>query len=293
VENARLLSRKLDAIAAAAPSRAIHLVCQSNATYLCRWALRYGDVSLDDAAAGVRARPRARVASVTMLATANGGGIRILRELDRGRRYVRVIGRRFRPEVFFTYESLYQDLPAGRDDLFVDEQGRHLDIDLFDARSWKTYGWAIFGHAAAARAARAPEIFGDEATQLAALQRWLDRAKRMHAALLDDAAPWPDGVKLVSIQGQGYPTMSRAVVMRDGDRWKTLFLGDPELERRTALAGLLAEPGDVHASVRSQRTLAPSELRALGDSTHYVNGDHLGVAHQPETWRILVDTTRR
>lgn len=290
IENARLLARKLDAIAAADSARPIHLVCQSNATYLCRWALRYGDVSLDDAEAGVRARPNARVVSVTMLATANGGGIRILRELNRGRRYVAFIGRRFRPEVFFTCESLYQDLPAGRGDLFVDEDGQPLDIDLFDARNWKTYGWAIFGHDAARRAAGAPDIFGDESTQLAALERWLDRAKRMHAALLDDAAPWPDGVRLVSIQGQSYPTISRVVVMRDGGAWKTLFLGDRELEGHPALDGLLSEPGDIHASVRSQQTLAPSELRALGDATHHVEGDHLGIAHQPETWRILVDT---
>ncbi|MFA6958816.1 MAG: hypothetical protein WC538_23340 [Thermoanaerobaculia bacterium] len=292
IENARLLARRLDAIATASPERAIHLVCQSNATYLCRWAVRYGDVSLDDAEAGARARPRERVASVTMLATANGGGIRILRELNRGRRYVTLIGRRFRPEVFFTCESLYQDLPAGRDDLFVDEEGRPLDIDLFDARNWKTYGWAIFGHDAAKRAAGAPEIFGDESTQLAALQRWLERAKRMQAALLDDTAPWPDGVRLVSIQGQSYPTVSRAVVMRDGGAWKTLFLGDRELEGRPALDGLLSEPGDIHASLRSQQTLAPSELRALGDATHYIKGDHLGIAHQPEAWRILVETAR-
>jgi hypothetical protein len=180
IENGRLLARRLDEIGRTDPAnRRIHLVCQSNAGYLCRWALRYGDVSLEDAEAGVRARPQARIATMSMLATANGGGIRILREIDRGRRYVRWTGRRFRPEAFFTYEALYQDLPTDRDDLFVDENGRHLDIDLFDAGAWKTYGWAIFGRDAAKRAARAPAIFGDEATQLALLQRWLDRAKRM------------------------------------------------------------------------------------------------------------------
>lgn len=293
IENGRLLARRLDAIAREdGGRRPLHLVCQSNAAYLCRWALRYGDVSLDDAERGARARPRPRVATMSMLATASGGGIRILREIDRGRRYIKRVGRHLRPETFFTYEALYQDLPTGRDDLFVDENGGRLDIDLFDARSWKGYGWAIFGREASARAARAPEIFGDEEARLAALQRFLERAKRMHAALDSDAAPWPSEVKLVSIQGKSHPTMSRAVVMRDGDGWKTLFLGDPEIEGRAALEGRLSEPGDVHASVRSQQTLAPSEIRAIGDATHYLPGDHLTIAHQPETLKILVDTTR-
>lgn len=295
VENARLLARRIDSIPASkdGSAREVHLVCQSNATYLCRWAVRYGDVSLDEAERGNRRQPsRVRVASVTLLATANGGGIRILREMDRGRIYMRVVGRRFRPEMFFTYASLYQDLPAGRSDLFVDENGRSLDIDLFDARSWKTYGWSIFGRDAGRRAARNPEIFGDEAQRLALLQGWLDEAKRLHALLYSDAAPWPEATRLVSIQGKGHPTMSRAVVMRDGPGWKTLFLGDPELEGRAGLADLLSEPGDIHASLTSQRWLTPSELRGLGDATHYAEGDHLTIAHDEEALRVMVEVAR-
>lgn len=295
VANARLLARRIDAVAtsgagADGSARDVHLVCQSNATYLCRWAVRYGDVSMEEAEQGIRRQPsRVRVASVTLLATANGGGIRILREIDRGRIYMSVVGRRFRPEMFFTYASLYQDLPAGRSDLFIDENGRPLDIDLFDARSWKTYGWSIFGRDAGRRAARNPEIFGDEAQRLALLQGWLDDAKRLHALLYNDAAPWPEATRLVSIQGKSHPTMSRAVVMRDGSGWKTLFLGDRELEGRAGLAGLLSEPGDIHASLTSQQWLTPSELRALGDATHYAEGDHLTVAHEEEALRVMVE----
>lgn len=295
VENARLLVRRIDSIAASkdGSAREVHLVCQSNATYLCRWAVRYGDVSIDEAERGSRKQPsRVRVASVTFLATANGGGIRILREINRGRIYMSVVGRRFRPEMFFTYASLYQDLPAGRSDLFVDENGRPLDIDLFDARSWKTYGWSIFGRDAERRAARNPEIFGDESRRLALLQGWLDDARRLHALLYSDAAPWPEATRLVSIQGRSHPTMSRAVVMRDGSGWKTLFLGDPELEGRAALEGLLSEPGDIHASLTSQQWLTPSELRALGDATHYAEGDHLTVAHDAEALRVMVESAR-
>lgn len=295
IENARLLARRIDAIplAAGGTVQKVHLVCQSNATYLCRWAVRFGDVSIDEAERGMR-KPaiRARVASVTLLATANGGGIRILREIDRGRRYVKLGGRKFRPEAFFTFESLYQDLPAGRADLFVDAQGAPLDIDLFDANSWKRYGWSIFGRDAARRAARAPEIFGDEATRLAVLQRFLDRAKRMQAVLKSDAAPWPEDTRLVSLQGRSHPTMNRAVVLRNGGGWRTLFLGDRELARHPELDGILSEPGDIHASISSQMTLSSSELRALGDSTHYFEGDHLTIAHQAETLEMLVETTQ-
>ncbi|MGK2858642.1 MAG: hypothetical protein ACSLFQ_15685 [Thermoanaerobaculia bacterium] len=292
VDNGRLLARRIDEISASpdGSAREVHLVCQSNATYLCRWAVRFGDVSMDDAERGIRRQPsRARIASVTLLATANGGGIRILREIDRGRIYMKFFGRRFRPEAFFTYVSLYQDLPSGRDDLFIDLEGRPLDIDLFDARSWKTYGWSIFGREAARRAARAPEIFADEPKRLTLLQRWLDDARRLHALLISDAAPWPEATRLVSIQGKSLPTMNRAVVMRDGSGWKTLFIGDAELEGRPELGRLLSEPGDIHASLTSQQRLAPSELRALGSATHYVEGDHLTVAHGEEALSVMVE----
>ncbi len=295
VGNARLLARRIAAIASPpdGSSREVHLICQSNATYLCRWAVRYGDVSMDEAEQGNRSQSaRVHVASVTMLATANGGGIRILREIDRGRRYTRVVGRLFLPEVFFTYESLYQDLPSGRNDLFIDAGGRPLDIDLYDARSWKTYGWSIFGRSAARRAARAPEIFGDQSQRLVLLQRRLDDAKRLHALLSSDAAPWPEETRLVSIQGRSHPTMTRAVVMRDGAGWKTLFTGDAELNGRSELEGILTEPGDIHASVTSQRWLTPSEIRALGDATYFFDGDHLTVAHEPEALRVMVETAK-
>ena len=86
--------------------------------------------------------------------------------------------------------------------------------------------------------------------------------------------------------------MTRAVVMRDGAGWKTLFTGDAELNGRSELEGILTEPGDIHASVTSQRWLTPSEIRALGDATYFFDGDHLTVAHEPEALRVMVETAK-
>ena len=90
-----------------------------------------------------------------LVGSSNGGGLRILRELDRGRNYISLIGRRWHPETLFTFPAIYQDLPVYRRDLFLDADGRELEIDLFDAESWRRHGWSVFSRAARRRLAKA------------------------------------------------------------------------------------------------------------------------------------------
>jgi hypothetical protein len=96
----------------------VALLCQSNGAHVCRWLVKFGKAGLEQAEAGIVEKPEGvDVVKVILVATSSGGGLRVLREMDRGRSYVRPMGRNWRPEVMFTYPSFYQDLPGYRRDL--------------------------------------------------------------------------------------------------------------------------------------------------------------------------------
>ncbi len=266
VHSARQLVAELERIAAARGDGRVHLICQSNGGYICRYAARFGDVSLDEAERGVR-RPAAGVTveKLILVGTANGGSMRILREFNRGRQYLRLIGRRFRRETFFTFPALYQDLPAYRRDLFVDERGRPLDVDLFDAANWRTYGWSIFASDVSRSTER--DTF---------LRDALRNARRMHALLRSPYdGPLP---RYYSIQSLDFPTPTRARLERRGTRWRTHFLEEHR--------------GDLHATRESQESLSPSETAALAMPPVHVRGEHFEMITTEETRALILRTLR-
>jgi len=283
VDSARNLARLLDKVD---PSRPVVLVCQSNGGFLCRWAARFGDVSLDEAERGVVRRPAVSIDAIVFVGTSHTGSIRILREIDRGRKYVK-FGRFLTPELFFTYESLYQDLPPWREDLFIDDHGKPLDVDLFDAKTWERYGWAIFGSEATVRADERPDIFGTREDRLAYLQRALDDARRFHAVLRDGPLPSPT-TRYYSIQNRTRPTIDRALLVRQNGEWRTLFMGDEFVRSHPEIEQLLVTLGDSHASVGGQDALPLREKAFVAAPTIEVDGDHLGVVQSPESMRAIL-----
>ncbi len=127
----------------------IDLICQSNGAHVCRYFTKYGGLNLEEAESGdPRSHSGLTVENLILVGASNGGSIRVLRELNRGRKYVDVIGRYWSPETLFTFASLYQDLPIYTTDLFVDENAQPLPVDLFDAENWQRYQWSIYGRQA-------------------------------------------------------------------------------------------------------------------------------------------------
>lgn len=250
VESARQLARLLRSMGR------VNLICQSNASYICRYAVRYGDVSLDEAESGIRRDPE-NVDRLILVGTANGGALRILRELNRGRQYIRLFGTRFRPEVFFTFPALFQDLPVHDDELFTDERGLAMAVDLFDPQTWRTFEWSIFRPEVVARVERS-DRFGTEEERSAYLARALDSARRMHRLLQQNAGG--SLPRYYSIQSLDFPTPDRATIRRRDNRWQTLFH--------------LTGQGDRHATRESQDWLAREEIEAMAEPTTYISGRH-------------------
>ncbi|MEO1366502.1 MAG: hypothetical protein AAFX50_04960, partial [Acidobacteriota bacterium] len=144
----------------------VDLICQSNGAHICRYLLKYGGAALDVAEAGRAGPPRRfRIRKLILVGTSNGGALRILREVDRGRKYIPWIGRRMEAEVLFSFPSIFQDLPAHLEKPFIDAAGRPVDLDLFAADTWVDQGWSAFGEAARGRMASRPDLFGDDGTR--------------------------------------------------------------------------------------------------------------------------------
>jgi hypothetical protein len=306
-EGAAKLASALDAVRRARNEAvlSVALVCQSSAAHLCRYFAKYGGASLEEVEAGAARHPdRIDVSSIVLVGSSNGGSLRILRELDRGRRYVALVGRRWQPETLFTFPSLFEDLPVYRDDLFVGGDGEPLEVDLFDAASWSRYGWSAFGKAARRRLAReqALSVFGTEAQRLDYLRATLDRALRLHRTLRRDVH-WPRAPRYHLIQGRSDPlTPERAVLIRDGaggdaeraqdesalgGDWRLLFAGDGEIDRDPRLRALVASDGDGHATIESQHWLSPEETAALASPAVYVPGAHFEMILTPEAAAAL------
>ena len=234
----------------------VDLVCQSSGAHLCRYLAKYG------------LPPTLTVRRMVLVGASNGGSLRILRELDRGRRYVPLVGRFMSPEVLFTFPSLFQDLPIYRRDLFLDEKGKPLDVDLWDPGSWRLYGWSV-------------------QDRDAELRRVLSDARRFQEMLRADS-PRFGNTRVYVVGSTDQPTPDRAVLVRDGKEWKTYFTGDAWLRRRPTLEALATAEGDEHATTASQDWLSPQERAALTLPPHRVKGGHFEALLTVEAGRFLL-----
>lgn len=277
VDSARALFERLDRLRRARGEEelTVDLVCQSNGVHVCRYLVRHGGASLAAAAAGAEPPPWLRVRNLVLVAGSNGGSLRILHQLDRGRIYVPLIGRRMLPETLFTFRSLYEDLPHDPEGRFVDREGRPLEVDLYDPASWTRFGWSVFAPETAARLARAgrPDLFGSRDEREAYLARVLTAARRFQRLLAAD--PPADATPCYHLVGDAYvPTAQRAVLERTAAGWRTLFTGDRALRRGSYVHDLTTAPGDFHATLESQTTLSPRERERQVGQPFLLEGGH-------------------
>ena len=273
------------------PRLPVVLICQSNGAHICRYLAKYGGASLAEAEAGRAQRPASiEVEKLILVGSSNGGSLRILRELDRGRSYVSLVGRKWQPETLYTFRSLFQDLPAYRSDLFLDEQGEVMEVDLYAAAAWQTFGWSVFAESTARRLnkkARA-DLFGDDENRLDYLQRTLDSARRFQEVLASDSPSFgqPD---YYLIQNSDVDTPERAILVEKKGAWKTFFTGDRWLEKRPDLSKLATTSGDGHAGTESQLWLSPQEHERMVGEPYQVEGGHFDLILNPATLKHLVD----
>jgi len=289
----RRLDRQLEALSEARGGLEVDLICQSNAAKICRWLVKYGTLDVEAAEAGAtagdgsegnaRGRRSYTIRKLILVGASNNGARRVLQLLNRGPKYVPVVGRRLYPETFFTIRPLFEDLPADRDVLFFDASGKTIPIDLFEASNWAKYGWSIFGRAATKRLSKKPrtDLFGERQDRLDYLQRQLHEARRLQLLLGRDAENFP-AVRYYRLENISSATIDRALLVQERGEWRTYFLGDAKVDRDPVLRELASAPGDGHAGLASQRGLSAQEEAAVADTVQ-VEGGHFDAIIQPES----------
>ena len=272
------------------PVLRLHVIVHSNAARIARYMMKYGAASLDDAEAG-RAGPPAgiHVEKLLLIGTANGGSTNGFRTMLQGRSYAPVVGKKFTPEVIFSFEAAFETLPAYRQDLFFDEDGQPLNVDLFDPVNWERYGWSIYERRSAKRLRKRGrvDLFGTPEQQRDHLERSLQRARRLHALLVRDVPGFPE-TRYYTVQNAYRETPDRVMLVRDGaGEWDTLFYPHRRV-RRPRLFSLASSPGDGHATVLSQQWLSPQERDALAAEPLYVPVYHRRIVHHETTHREIL-----
>lgn len=268
----------------------VKLIGNSNGGHICRYYARYADAELSTAEQGGANSPKKiTIKKIVLIASNNGGSIRSLKEMHRGRRYVPGFGRRGEPETLITFRTLIQDLPDYRDDFFLDENGNSMNLNLFDTDIWQRYEWSIFSPAAKHRLANAPtSIFGSSNDRLTYLQDSLDQARRFRSLLRTDESS-SELPKYYMIQNRYQPTPERAVVFKNSNHWDLAFTGDKRLENNTYLHSLVTAGGDSHGSTRSQWSLNRKEIKALQEDPYYTDRGHFRLSFGPAVLRRLME----
>lgn len=163
----------------------------------------------------LKTSPTAPVENLVLVAPVQRGVVDAFRIFVRPERLVR---RTFAPSVVATWPFVFELLPEdGR--IFVDEEGKALDVDVWDAAIWKA----------------------DVAPMLASARKLRDELR---------GAPLPAHVKVTVIAGDCVPTTRRVLLRRDGSF--AFYPGDLREDERH-LVNILFEPGDGTVPISSAR----------------------------------------
>ena len=268
----------------------VHLVCHSNAGQIARWLAKHGAGSLEQAERGVaRPPPGLRVESVIFVGTAHGGALATLDDLLGGRRYVPLVGRRFLPEVLFTFPPLWESLPYDERCPVIDASGACLDVALAEPADWARLGWSIHDRVVARRADRWPRLFGNRETREAALAERLSFGRRFARVLERDSNAFGTA-RYYSIQSLALPTPRRVVVLPGRRSGRRTVVGDRGPVRRDPwLRARALDPGDGHATLGSLESLSPQERRALARPTAWVRARHRDIIRHPAVHRFILE----
>jgi pimeloyl-ACP methyl ester carboxylesterase len=271
VENARELVKRVETLKRRLnrPDLRFNIVAHSMGGLIARYAAMYGDKELpkeehplepDWAGASF-------INKLFMFGTPNEGSAEALNTLINGysiteglRRRVRLLNKLSREDLL-TIPSVYQLLPHGNAAQFLDQNLSPIKIDIYDPKTWSTYGWSILNDPTFRRKFLDKRSNGfncsiDELDNYFALL--LRRAKRFHEALKatsTSAIPVP----MLVFGGDCEETLAAPILLRDEkkERWITLMAPrdlrtstNRKIPRKEVLKAMY-EPGDGRVTRRS------------------------------------------
>jgi len=188
------------------------IVTHSMGGLLSRYYLRYGaqDLPSNGSPPEITWAGSKEIDRLILIATPNFGSMDAFQSLIRGRRFAPFLPL-YPAALLDSMPALYQLLPRNRHGLILDERGRPLDLDLFDARVWKENGWGLMA-SGSDRVLQwmMPEMECQERRRERAytyLNWCLQRARRFHQSL-DIKTSLPCSTSIYLFAADAEPTLS-------------------------------------------------------------------------------------
>lgn len=254
VETARLLLEKIEKLRTASnsPDTKFNVLAHSMGGLVARYAMMYGKADLPDGKPVPNWEGEKYFSKVFLFGTPNEGSAGALKTLLNGRSslggssnlpFVRYLS----PVDIATMPAIFQLLPHDRTTRFYDEELKPLKVDLYDVKTWKEYGWAIYEKEdnlkefSEAEAGRFEQYFSIV----------LQRAKKFHEAL-DAASSKRISVGMFIIGSDCKQTLDALVIYRDEKRNQWITLTEPDSFKNSkgekitdrALKQVMLRPGD-------------------------------------------------
>jgi pimeloyl-ACP methyl ester carboxylesterase len=234
VTNARELVRRLQRLKDKLKRQDLkfNIVAHSMGGLIARYAAMYGDADIPggDTAIQPTWTGAAHISKIVMIGVPNEGSADAFATLVEGysvteglRRRVPLLNKLTAEDAART-PSVFQLMPHAAAVRFLDENLKPISIDLYDAETWKQYGWSAIHTDEFRRRFMNTNGTNGEGDELDAyLAATLRRAERFHQALdAVDSAGSP--VVLLAIGGDCEETLNSPVLLRDQkrSRWVTL-----------------------------------------------------------------------
>lgn len=286
VENARELIRRIEQLklALGKPDLKFNILAHSMGGLIARYAAMYGDADLPSETETLKASwaGAAHINRIFMFGTPNEGAAEAFATLLDGysiteglRRRVRLLNTLSREEAV-TSPAMFQLLPHSYAVRFLDGDLKSLKIDLYDAETWRRYGWSPLVEAQFRRRVIAEIAHGSNANRRNEgvvddyLQAVLSRARRFHEALYA-VNLFESPVRFYVFGGDCEETLDAPLLIRDEkrNRWMTLLrprqltgLKGKKWRKAEVLAAMYA-PGDGRVTRRSLMAETVAERRQL------------------------------
>lgn len=232
VESARLLVTKVEALKRklGKPNLKFNIIAHSMGGLIARYAAMYGNTDIPAGMPKPTWIGARNFNKIFLLGTPNEGSVSTINALLNGFSFTGIGGGINLPFIqdisrfdAFTIPAIYQLLPHEGTLLAYDENLKPVNIDVYDPKTWETYGWGIWKDDDYLKKFSPTEVRNVDAYFRAVLAR----AKRFQTALnANTAAKVP--VSFYRMGGDCKETLDAMLLLRNEkkDRWEARFKAD-------------------------------------------------------------------
>ena len=250
------------------------VVAHSMGGLIARYYLQYGgvDVCLSDTEPKITWAGSKYISRLVQIGSPNTGSATSIKTLSLGEQYSIVLPK-FQPCLLASFPSVYQLLPRNRHKIFIDENEKTVDIDIYDINVWEKNKWGIFSDEQQNfLQENIPNSNMKKVKQY--VQCALQRAKKFHHAL-DTKPQSPNPSQIYIFASQSIPTLNKIKLLSTN---QLSFEGENLYSPGDETVTL----GNALADERQGKEWQPwLQSNIPFDGIYLLEGDHLGMTSEP------------